>query len=152
MQITDEVELAEIGSAANQQDKFGTAGGHIRAALLLLADRNHPDYRNVVKESISAIEGMGKVLTGTDKGTLDDALKALKKQPLYSPALLDGFRKIYGWSSDSDEGIRHSMKKESTLGYAEAKFFLIICSAFVNYLKTVGEINADEQDNNGEPS
>jgi hypothetical protein len=32
------------------------------------------------------------------------------------------------------------MKESSTLGYAEAKFFLVACSAFANYLRSVGEV------------
>ncbi|NVM78883.1 hypothetical protein FHW83_004714 [Duganella sp. SG902] len=138
VQITDAVEIAAVELAANTGGRFSSSSQHIKNALTLLSDRANPDYRNSIKESISAVEAMGKTLNGSEKGTLDDALKGLKKRPLYNPALLDGFRKIYGWSSDSEDGIRHSMKKTPSLEYVEAKFFLISCSAFVNYLKAVG--------------
>jgi len=36
-------------------------------------------------------------------------------------------------TSDAD-GIRHALLDESKLGYDEAKFMLVSCSAFVNYL------------------
>lgn len=147
VQITDESELREIESAINEQDIFAVSSHHVRTALRLLSDRTHPDFRNSIKESISAVEAVGKALTGTNKGTLDDALRALSKSPLYVPALLEGFRKIYGWSSDQ-QGIRHSLKEAPTVDYSEAKFFLVACSAFANYLKAVGQVQS--ADNHGE--
>lgn len=45
---------------------------HLTKALSLLSDRNKPDYRNSIKESISAVEATCKSLTGIS--TLDKAL------------------------------------------------------------------------------
>ena len=51
-------------------------------------------------------------------------------------ALKKGFKSIYGYTSDSD-GIRHGMglTEETNLDYEDAKFMLISCSSFINYLK-----------------
>ena len=46
-----------------------------------------------------------------------------------------GFLKLYGYTNDSD-GIRHAMLEESQLTQADAVYFLVSCSAFVNYLKS----------------
>lgn len=40
---------------------------------------------------------------------------------------------LYGYTSDGD-GIRHSLLEEPNLDYSDAKFMLVTCSAFVNYL------------------
>ena len=50
------------------------------------------------------------------------------------PALLDSFNKLYAYTSDA-EGIRHSLMEESTLCFEDAKFMLVSCCAFVNYLR-----------------
>jgi len=47
--------------------------------------------------------------------------------------LKKGFSAIYGFTSDA-QGIRHALSEESNIDAADAKFFLVSCSAFVNYL------------------
>jgi hypothetical protein len=44
-----------------------------------------------------------------------------------------GFLSLYGYTSDED-GIRHAILDESTVGFDEAKFMLVSCSAFVYFL------------------
>jgi len=46
--------------------------------------------------------------------------------------------KLYGYTSDED-GIRHAILNDPELGFAEAKFMVVSCSAFVNYLIAKGE-------------
>lgn len=52
-------------------------------------------------------------------------------------ALKTGFSSLYGYASDA-EGIRHAMLDESKLSFSDAKYMLVSCSAFVNYL--IGKI------------
>lgn len=40
---------------------------------------------------------------------------------------------MYGYASDAN-GIRHALSEESTISVADAKFMLVICSAFINYV------------------
>ena len=48
-------------------------------------------------------------------------------------ALKEAFDHLYGYTS-SEEGIRHGSIKESEVDFDIAKFMLVSCSAFVNYL------------------
>jgi len=66
--ITDERELEAIDQAASNAPD--AVKRHISRAVELLSDRNSPDYRNSVKEAISAIEALCQTLTGDKKGTL----------------------------------------------------------------------------------
>lgn len=131
--ITDKQEITMLQDAL-QDTKFSIVTSHLKQALKLLSDRESPDFRNSIKESISAVEAMARILTGDDKATLGDALKMLKNAHGLHPALSDGFYKIYGYTSDAD-GIRHSMMEEPNLGPDDAKFFLLSCTSFTNYLK-----------------
>jgi AbiJ-like protein len=132
--VTAPEELAALDEAL-QDDRFASVGNHLRSALALLSDRKNPDYRNSIKESISAVEAMAKVLSGKDKATLDDALRTLEKNGRLHPALRQGFTALYGYTSDAD-GIRHAMLQEPNLSPADAKFFLLSCTSFTNYLKS----------------
>ena len=130
--ISDRDEVQEVASAI--EDAHAGVREHLRAALSLLTDRKNPDYRNSIKESISAVEAMAKVVTGDSKATLGDALKILERKGKLHPALKEAFSKMYGYTSDAD-GIRHALMSESSLSQADARYFLIVCSAFVNLLK-----------------
>jgi hypothetical protein len=94
---------------------------HLEAVLRMLSDRAKPDYRNSIKESISAVEAACRLATGDKSATLG---KALKQIPHLHPALEKGFLAIYGYTSDHS-GIRHSLLGEATNDYAEAKFMLV---------------------------
>jgi len=130
VEITDTNEIKAIEDALNHPD--APVREHIRTALAMLSDRQKPDYRNSIKESISAVEATCRLVTGMEKATLADALKRI---PNLHPALQKSFLAMYGFTSDAD-GIRHSLLDESNLTYADAKFMLAACSAFVSYLRS----------------
>ena len=132
--IVDQQELAALTDAVND-DRFSPVSLHIKRAVQLYSDRKNPDYRNSIKESISAVESMAKIITGNDKATLVDALRTLEKGAKLHTALKDGFIKLYAYTSDED-GIRHAMMQEPNLSEADARYFLLSCSSFVNYLKS----------------
>lgn len=104
-EITTEEEIQEIEEAIN---KNSSATEHLKTALKFLSDRKSPDYRNSIKESISAVEAACRLLTGNKKATLGDALKQVsEKYPIHT-ALKEAFSKLYGYTNDAD-GIRHAM-------------------------------------------
>lgn len=127
----EEVEMLDMALADSDHP---AVKAHLRRALELLSDRKNPDYRNSIKESISAVESIAQKISGESKATLADALKKLEKNGKIHAALKDGFIKIYGYTSDSD-GIRHAMMEEPNLTANDAKFFLLSCTSFINYLK-----------------
>ncbi|WP_458071775.1 AbiJ-NTD4 domain-containing protein [Rhodanobacter sp. BL-MT-08] len=113
---------------------FAGVQAHLHQALQLLANRDQPDYRNSIKESVSAIESAVCELSNNPKATLGDGLKILERSGKLHNALRNGFSAIYGYTSDAD-GIRHAMLEETALDEADAKFFLVSSAAFINYLK-----------------
>lgn len=114
--------------------RFAPVTAHLERALSLLADRKQPDYRNSIKESVSAVEAMARVVSQNPKATLGEALKILDRKGRLHPSLKDGFSKLYGYTSD-DDGIRHAMLEEPNLDQSDAKYFLLTCTSFINYLK-----------------
>ncbi|VAV84837.1 hypothetical protein MNBD_DELTA01-1914 [hydrothermal vent metagenome] len=133
--ITDKHEVESIREAASESPS-GLEGvsTQIKNALHLLGKKPEPDYRNSIKESISAVEGICKMLTGERSGGLDNAMKKLSEKMHLHPSLKLGFLKLYGYTSD-EGGIRHSILEEKEIGFAEAKYMLVTCSAFVNFVK-----------------
>jgi hypothetical protein len=134
--ITSPEELADVQRAMWLPDPFASAKAHITAATNHFSNRKSPDYRNSIKESISAVEAMCKIITGENGATLGQALKKLEANgiPLHG-SLRESFSKLYGYTNDA-QGIRHGLglTEEPDLGFDDAKFMLVSCSAFVNYL------------------
>lgn len=131
--ITNAQELAMLNDAL-LDSRFSGVTAHLQRGFELYADRERPDYRNSIKESISAVESMARIIAENPKATLADALKAIEKRGALHPALKDGFIKLYGYTSD-EGGIRHAMLDEPNLTPSDARYFLLSCTSFVNYLK-----------------
>ncbi len=131
--ITDHEEVTMLQSALSDND-FPAVKAHLKRALELLSNREQPDYRNSIKESISAVESLARIISGDSKATLGDALKSIEKKGKVHPALKEAFLKLYGYTSD-EGGIRHAMLDEPELSGTDAKFFLLSCTSFINYLK-----------------
>jgi hypothetical protein len=131
--ITDEQERAMLEEALGDTT-FVAVSAHLARALELLSDRTNPDYRNSIKESVSAVEAMARIIADAPKATLGEALKVLERVGHLHPALKEAFSKLYGYTSD-EQGIRHAMLDEPNITQADAKYFLLSCTSFVNYLK-----------------
>jgi len=132
--ITDKQEIEMLDDALTDED-FPNVKAHLQRALELLSDRKSPDYRNSIKESISAVESIAKEIAQKPKAELGEALKEIEKKGELHGALKKGFLSLYGYTSDAN-GIRHSLMEESNLTANDAKFFLLVCTSFINYLKT----------------
>lgn len=134
--ITNTSEIKELEESLSLSGSFTALKNcnvHLKTALVKLSDRLNPDYRNSIKESISAVESVAKVISGNAKDSLGGALDKIKGKLKIHSALERGFKQIYGYTSDSD-GIRHALTEESTCDFEDAKYMLISCSAFINYL------------------
>ena len=131
--ITDEIEQKAIEQSLDT--RFAGCKSQLQKALGFLSDREHPDYKNSIKESISAVESICQIITNDNHATLGEALKLLENEGItLHPALKKAFSSIYGYTSDKG-GIRHAEGMfESNVTFEEAKYMLISCCAFVNFL------------------
>ncbi|MEI7675195.1 MAG: hypothetical protein WCJ03_00330 [Bacteroidales bacterium] len=134
VEITSAQEINTIESAIeNNKDNVRL---HLNNALMLYAKRPEADYRNSIKESITAVEALIREITG-EKGL---NFKKMDDKGVKIPNLIkQAFEKLYGYTNDPTTGIRHSLMDETGefLPTAdEALFMLITCSAFINYLNS----------------
>jgi hypothetical protein len=132
-EITSEVEIQAVESAIGAGTAHAGVTRHLETALALMSDRKTPDYRNSIKESISAVESLAKHIAKDPSGTLGTVLKELERSKALHPALKSAFSSLYGYTNDA-HGIRHALMDEPTLTKADARFMLVCCSSFVNYV------------------
>lgn len=131
--ITSNEEIEEVEKALAGSDNYAAVRTHLQTSLVLLTDKTNPDYRNSIKESISAVESLVKKLVGDDKATLGQALKILETKHNLHASLKSAFMTLYGYTSDAG-GIRHALlANTATPTNSDARFMLICCSAFINF-------------------
>lgn len=133
--VTSEVETKTIEEALDKSED--NVRMHLHCALEKLSERPKGDYRNSIKESISAVEAYCRNITGKD--TLGNALAEMEHNGLNLPTSLKAaFLKLYGYTNSPDTGIRHPLM-DVDVSYVptadEAIYMLISCSAFINYLR-----------------
>ena len=129
--ITNQQEIDIIESASNSP--YRSVNEHLQKALEFYGDRRNPDYENSIKESISAVEAMCCIITGKD-ATLNKAIEKLKCKGVHiHPCLEKAFVSLYAYTCD-EKGIRHAGIDFVDAPAEDAKYMLVSCSAFVNYL------------------
>jgi len=129
-------EIKEIERVLKANDKYNPVKINLKNALKQFSKRPDPDYANSIKESISAVEALARISLNNSKGSLGD----LTNQLNIHPVLKESIKKLYGWTSD-ESGVRHSEKESPSLSAneEEARFMLVICSAFINYIISKSE-------------
>lgn len=131
--ITDRCEINEIEQACKAP--YAGCKAHMEKAVGFLADREHKDYKNCIKESISAVESICCIIADKKNATLGDTLKILESKCNLKGQLKSAFEKLYAYTNNDKGGIRHAEGLfVSEVSFEEAKFMLVSCSAFVNYL------------------
>lgn len=130
--ITSEKEIIEIERAFNHSSKWDSVKEHLNVSLSHLSNRSEPDYTNSLKESISAVESTCLIILGEKKDGLKKYLAAIKNRFGLNGALESAFKALYGHASNNARHGRGENSEEITMPYA--RFMLISCSAFVNYL------------------
>jgi DNA-binding transcriptional ArsR family regulator len=131
--ITDKNEIEAIEKAIIE-NPYEKCREHLSKALGFLSDRNNKDYSNSIKESISAVESICQIIVN-DQATLGKALKQLEENGIIiDKALKEAFEKMYGYTSNAGN-IRHAnVFSTEKPAFEDAKYMLVACSAFVNYL------------------
>lgn len=127
---------AEVAGAVNnaltvsEDTQFKGAHTHLRQAAAELGEGN---FANSVRESISAVESIARVLEPT--ADLSKALGRLEKSGHLHKAMKHGFSSLYGWTSD-ESGIRHALLEDgdANVDEVDAIFMIGACASFVTYL------------------
>lgn len=128
----------EINGINNAIDKTNeNVSTHLKQAIISISPSNPtPDYRNSIKESISAVGSFLRDNFGGD--TLGKALKNLQKKHsnLINPFIIDAIEKLYTYTNRPDAGIRHELLSQNYLpDQADALFMLIQASCVINYIQ-----------------
>lgn len=112
-------------------DGFEPARAHFAKAMRY-ANARPADPENSIKETISALESLGrKLYPGTS--TLGDVVKEMRKSPTIPAQLVTLIDKFYAFASNQP-AVRHGAPDPSTVDLTEAEFCLHVGAALIRYL------------------
>lgn len=146
--LTNSVEINTV--QAISEIPYQSVRKHIDKAICCFSDKATPDYENTIKDAISAVEAMCCIITGMtgSSATLGTALKKLQNSGIIiHEAMEKAFLKLYGYTSDAG-GIRHGSIDYTDATFEDARYMLVTCSAFINFLIVKYEKSKQEEQPN----
>jgi hypothetical protein len=102
-------------------------------AIAFFNRRPAPDCENCVKEAVSAVEGVARVLLNDKSIVLSEAIKRLKKEKKVQPNLVKLLDSLYAYRGDA-EGVAHALTGEKEVRIEEAEFVLGVSASAIVYL------------------
>jgi hypothetical protein len=84
VEVTDQTEITSIEEALAGPKAVRI---HFERAVALLSDRRSPDFRNSIKDSISAVEAICRLITNNHSDTLGAAVKKSQQKHRCIPHL-----------------------------------------------------------------
>jgi hypothetical protein len=121
-----ELEYSEVEAVLDLPAEYNTASIHIKKSYDFFVSRN-PDYENCVKEAVSALESLLKIMTGLEKGNMADLLGEYASKNQLHPALRKALSNLFGFASDHG-GIRHGSSVSAEVSEETARLVLMICA------------------------
>jgi len=116
-----------------KEPEFTGADKHFEKAIKALNARPTPDVENCVKDAVSAIESIGRIIVNDEKALLSDIIKDMAKNKTIPKPLDEAIQKIYAYRGDQP-GVAHGLVGTSKVTVDEAEFVLAVSAAIIIYL------------------
>lgn len=141
--ITDPIEMEAVAEAM-KSSSFSKASQRMREAVRALSDRENPNYRQAMETAWFAVDSCIKEITGVEQGGFAKIMNKLESENEAQHHFCESIKNLYSFANKA--GIRHAKgdvepknltaKQLALINFDNAKFFVVFCSAFMNYLKT----------------
>jgi len=116
-----------------KEPEFKGADEHFEKAVKALNIRPQPDVENCVKDAVSAIESVGRIMVNDDTALLSDIIKDMSSKGVIPKPLDQVIQKIYAYRGDQP-GVAHGLVGASKVTIDEAEFVLVMSAAIIIYL------------------
>jgi hypothetical protein len=115
--------------------RFTTARAHYNKALKFFRNVSHPDYENVVKESVCAVEAVARVLFPDGGSTLGEIVKSItgSESGQLPKTIAKTFDGLYGFRN-SGEGVAHGGSDGGAVTKELAEYSLAVAASQIVFL------------------
>jgi hypothetical protein len=121
-----------------KEPEFKGADEHFEKAIKALNVRPNPDVENCVKDAVSAIESVGRIIVNDEKALLSDIIKDMVKKGAIPTPLDQAIQKVYAYRGNQP-GVAHGAVGASKMTVDEAEFVLAMSAAMIIYLVKKGK-------------
>lgn len=116
-----------------KEPEFKGADQLFEKAIKAINARPNPDVENCIKDSVAAIESVGKIISKDDKAKIDDVVKNATTQGVIPKLLAETIIKLYAYRG-SEPAVAHGGVEPSKVKVDEAEFVLAMSAAMIIYL------------------
>ena len=116
-----------------KQAEFLGADQHFEKALKSFNALPDPDVENCIKDAVSAIESVGRVIIKDDNALLSDIVKIAVKKEVIPKPLDRTFQSVYAYRGN-EPGVAHGAVDISKVTVDEAELILAMSAAMIIYL------------------
>lgn len=140
--ITNENEIEEIKNAT--QTPYERVNESISKSIQYISETGNKDFKNAIKESITALEELMNIILNTSGLVLGNAIEQYSQKYEINNDLRESIKSMYRYASNVN-GIRHGNNKDNDeVTFEEAKLVLLFCSSTINYFCSKKTINSLE--------
>ncbi len=139
--IYHETDLKNLNDAFERtKSKYDSVYENLENALSAYSDRKENRYRESIVSSIKAVESMvNKISDKSNDKALTGIIESVGSKINMHDNLVNGLKELYNWSSDT---LRHGKSdKPLEVREPEARYMLLSCSAFINYIISLYELH-----------
>jgi hypothetical protein len=116
-----------------KDEKYIGAQQHFEKALGYINIRPNPDVENCAKDAVSAIESVGRTITGDEKALLSEIIRDMVAKGVIPKPLDQVIQKLYAYRGNQP-GVAHGSVGASQVTIDEAEFVLAASAAAIVYL------------------
>ena len=116
-----------------KEDEFKGADAHFEKAVRAISVRPNPDVENSIKDAVSAVESVARIVANNPKAILSDILKDMSKKGNIPKPLEQAMQKLYAYRGN-EPGVAHGLVEDSAVTVDEAQLVLAMSAAIMVYL------------------
>ena len=121
--------LGTTTMAALSAPRYEASAAHWRKVQRYTAPPD-PDWENAVKEAITALEALAKLVVADDNVTLGKALSRAPLRDVLHPSIVSQLQALWGYTN-TEPGIRHAGTTAPAAIAADAQFAIDSCEAAI---------------------
>jgi len=125
------MEIKEVEKALGSD--LGPVRQLLEQALTHLSNKRTPAPADSAKNSILAVESLCVTIAADGSNTLSKSLRGVERKLGLHRILSNSLDSLYAYAN-VEPGIRHAGSQRIEVGMDEARFYLVVCSAWVNHL------------------
>ena len=116
-----------------REPEFKGGDEHFEKAIKAINVRPNPDVENCIKDAVSAIESVGRIIASDNRALLSKIVRDMVRNGDIPKLIGETIQKVYAYRGD-EPGVAHGLVGDSNVTEDEAECVLAMSAAIIIYL------------------